>query len=165
MSNVILIGMPGAGKSTLGIQLAKETARDFIDTDVLIQLRERKTLQGIIDETDYLNLRKIEEEILLSLDCDHYVIATGGSVVYSEKGMKLLQGIGVIVFLDASLVELRQRIDNYESRGITKRSEQTFEELYTERKKLYEQYADITFDCNGKDQNSLLVEMVLRLKP
>ena len=152
--------MPGAGKSTLGVQLAKETARDFVDTDVLIQLKEKKTLQAIIDESDYLNLRDIEEQVLLSLQSDNHIIATGGSAVYSANGMGRLKKLGPIVFLDASIDELRQRISNYESRGITKRPDQSFDELYKERQTLYKKYADITIDCNGKNQHQLMLELI-----
>lgn len=160
MNSIILIGMPGAGKSTLGVQLAKETARDFVDTDVLIQVREDKTLQAIMDATDYLNLRAIEEQMLLSLDLSGHVIATGGSAVYSEAGMTKLKTLGQIVFLDASLSELRQRIHNYEHRGIARKVGQSFEDLYQERRALYQRYADVTIDCNGKGQEAVMTELL-----
>jgi len=159
MSNIILIGMPGAGKSTLGVQLAKDSARDFVDTDVLIQLREHKTLQQIIDDSDYLHLRAIEEVVLLGLDCDNHIIATGGSAVYSSAGMAHLASLGQIVFLDTDLSELRQRIDNYETRGITRRPDQSFAELFRERQALYQQFADITVDCNSSSQQAILVQL------
>ncbi|MGK0499895.1 MAG: shikimate kinase [Oceanicoccus sp.] len=160
MRNIILIGMPGAGKSTLGVQLAKETARDFVDTDVLIQLREHKTLQQIMDETDYLNLRHIEEQVLLSMACRHHVIATGGSAVYSEAGMAQLKSLGTVVFLDVALDELRRRIDNYEDRGIARRPEQSFEALFEERLVLYRRYAGVVIDCGNKPQSQLLHELI-----
>jgi len=163
MSNIILIGMPGAGKSTLGVQLAKDSARDFIDTDVLIQLREHKTLQQIIEDSDYLHLRDIEEAVLLGLKCDNHVIATGGSAVYSSAGMAHLGSLGRIVFLDTDLLELRQRIDNYEVRGITRRPDQSFAELFTERQALYQQFADITIDCNGRSQQRILTQLQQQL--
>jgi len=156
--------MPGAGKSTLGVQLAKETARDFVDTDVMIQLREGKTLQSIIDDSDYLNLRRIEEEILSSLDISHHVVATGGSAVYSDLGMNKLKTLGPVIFLDVDLAELRQRIDNYDHRGIARRTDQSFEDLYIERRGLYNKYADFVIDCNGKKQHVVLRELQKILK-
>lgn len=163
MKCISLIGMPGAGKSTLGIQLAKETARDFIDTDVLIQLREGKTLQQIMDEVGYLNLRLIEEQVLLCLQLEHHVIATGGSAVYSKDGMQLLKDLGAIVYLDVPIDELKSRIKNYENRGISRSDNQSFEALYKERGRLYRKYADITVCCNGKDQSQILEELKLCL--
>lgn len=166
MSNtqsLILVGMPGAGKSTLGVLLAKETARDFVDTDVLIQVREERTLQEIMEASDYLNLRRVEEEVLLGVDLTHHVIATGGSAVYSELGMSKLKTLGPVIFLDVSLDELRRRIHNYESRGIARRPEQSFEALFKERNALYRRWADIVIDCNGKPQEVIIEELLARL--
>lgn len=159
MSCIVLIGMPGAGKSTLGVQLAKETARDFVDTDVAIQLREKKTLQAIIVESGYLKLRDIEEQVLLDLNVSHHVIATGGSAVYSERGMAKLKTLGPVIFLDVKLDELRRRINNYDDRGIARRANQSFEDLYNERVALYNKYADIVIDCAQKSQGLLLREL------
>ena len=161
--SIVLIGMPGAGKSTLGVLLAKETARDFVDTDVLIQVREGKTLQDILNETDFLNLRHIEEQTLLSVDLSHHVIATGGSAVYSERGMKHLAGLGPIIFLDCSLAELRRRIQNYETRGIARRPDQSFEDLFEERKTLYCRYANLVVKCDGLTQQEILDQIVAQL--
>lgn len=161
--SVILIGMPGAGKSTIGVLLAKESARDFIDTDVLIQVREGKTLQHILDESDYLNLRHIEEEVLLGTELPHHIIATGGSAVYSEKGMAQLKSFGPVVYLDVDLGELNRRIHNYETRGVARRPDQSFEELFAERQELYRRYADITVDCNGKSQEAVIEEILAAL--
>lgn len=154
--SVILIGMPGAGKSTIGVMLAKELAKDFIDTDVLIQVREGKTLQEIMDESDYLNLRRIEEEVLLETDLPNHVIATGGSVVYGDAGMQHMKRYGPVVFLNVSLAELTRRIHNYESRGIARRPDQSFQEVFDERNKLYRHYADIVVDCDGRDQAQVI---------
>ena len=163
LSSVVLVGMPGAGKSTLGVLLAKETARDFIDTDVLIQVREGQTLQSILDTSDYLNLRRIEEEVLLTVDLTHHVIATGGSAVYSDRGMAKLKSLGPVVFLEVALDELRRRIHNYDERGIARRPDQSFAELFAERDALYRQYADIVIDCNGKSQEAILEELRAQL--
>jgi len=161
--SIVLIGMPGAGKSTLGVLLAKETARDFVDTDVLIQVREGKTLQEILNETDYLNLRQIEEQALLSVDLSQHVIATGGSAVYSERGMQHLAQLGPIVFLDCSLAELRRRIQNYETRGIARRPEQSFEALFDERNALYCRYANLVIHCDGLSQQEIVDQIVGQL--
>ncbi|MCP3908907.1 MAG: shikimate kinase [Oceanicoccus sp.] len=160
MSSISLIGMPGAGKSTLGVQLAKATARDFVDTDLLIQLREHKPLQQIIDETDYLNLRRIEEETLLAVNDNNHIIATGGSAVYSEAGMAALKKLGPVVFLDVALDELKQRINNYEQRGIARHPEQNFADLFAERNALYRRHADHVIDCAGKTQDELVAMIV-----
>ena len=156
-SNITLIGMPGAGKSTIGIILAKNLGMGFIDTDVLIQINQQKTLQQIIDETDHLHLRDIEESEVLKLNVDNHVIATGGSVVYSEKAMAHLQKLSHIVFLDVAFDELERRIHNFESRGIAKREDQTFQELFDERRALYLRYAEIAIDGNERDQEELAI--------
>lgn len=154
-SNITLIGMPGAGKSTVGIILAKNLSFGFIDTDILIQINQQKTLQQILDSTDYLNLRAIEEKELLKLNVSRHIIATGGSVPYSEKSMALLDRVSHIVFLQVSIEELRRRIHNYESRGIAKAPDQTFMELFEERRRLYEHYAHITIHCDGMGQDEV----------
>ena len=156
-SNITLIGMPGAGKSTIGIILAKNLGMGFIDTDVLIQINQQKTLQEIIDETDHLHLRDIEEQEILKLNVRNHVIATGGSVVYSVRAMSHLQAISHIVFLDVTFEELERRIHNFESRGIAKREDQTFQELFDERRALYRRYAEITIDGNVLDQEELAI--------
>lgn len=157
--SVILIGMPGAGKSTIGVLLAKELAKDFIDTDVLIQVREGKTLQDIMDESDYLNLRRIEEEVLLETHLPNHVIATGGSVVYGDAGMQHLKTYGPVVFLSVSLAELTRRIHNYESRGIARRPDQSFQEVFDERNALYRHYADIVVECDGLSMGQVLEQV------
>lgn len=159
-TSLILVGMPGAGKSTIGLLLAKELAKGFVDSDLLIQLREEKTLQDIIEERDYLALRRVEEEILLSMVYPNHVIATGGSVIYSEAGMAHLKKFGRIIFLNVSSDELQRRIDNYESRGIARRPDQTFVELFLERQKLYQQYADIVINCEQKSQAEIVREII-----
>lgn len=142
--NIVLIGMPGAGKSTVGVLLAKALGKNFVDSDVLIQVREGKTLQQIMDENDYLHLRQIEEAVLTDIDGLNLVIATGGSAVYSDNAMAHLARNGIIVYLDVPLHSLRQRIRDYDTRGIARRPNQSFEELFAERSALYRRYADIT---------------------
>lgn len=148
-SNIVLIGMPGAGKSTVGVVLAKKTARDFVDTDILIQTAQGRTLQDIVDRDGYAALRKVEEEALLGLHVQRHVISTGGSAVYSDPAMVHLKSDGVAVFLDVSLATLESRIPDFSTRGLAKRPDQSFAELFDERNGLYNKYADITIKCDG----------------
>jgi shikimate kinase len=146
--NITLIGMPGAGKSTTGIILAKLMSFGLIDTDVLIQTNQKKSLQKILDESDHMNLRRMEEEEILKIRVKEHVIATGGSAVYSQEAMEHLGDISVIVFLKADYDILQKRIRNFYSRGIAKAPNQSFMELYGERQPLYEKYARLTIECN-----------------
>ena len=154
-SNIVLIGMPGSGKSTVGVILAKMASLDFVDTDILIQRAAGKSLQEIIDTDGYLVLRRIEEEVLLKLDCRDHVIATGGSAVYSPAAISHLKEDGVIIFLDVDIETLQSRIRNYETRGLAKRPDQTLEELFAERLALYREYADITISGAGLTQEEV----------
>ncbi|MDG1818458.1 MAG: shikimate kinase [Porticoccaceae bacterium] len=161
--SIVLIGMPGAGKSTLGILLAKELGMGFVDTDVTIQVREGKTLQQILEDSDYMNLRKIEEQVLLSEDIANKVVATGGSAAYSEAGMARLKESATVVFLDVTLEELGNRITNFESRGIARRPDQSLESLFEERRKLYKKYADIAVDCDQQSLEQSLKSVIQQL--
>ncbi len=151
-SNVTLIGMPGAGKSTTGIILAKYLSCGFLDTDVLIQVNRQKTLQKIIDESGYLTLRKIEEDEILGIHVENHVIATGGSAVYSSIAMSHLRDISTIVFLAVDFEIILRRIHNFDTRGIAKAENQTFRDLFEERQILYEKYAEWTIDCSNMAQ-------------
>ncbi|MFV0436754.1 MAG: shikimate kinase [Desulfopila sp.] len=162
-SNIVLIGMPGSGKSTVGIILAKILARNFVDTDVLIQLQEGLTLQEIIDSSDYMALRRIEEEVLIGIDHRQHVVATGGSAPYSHRAMAHLREDGIIVFLDADLPCLCSRIQNYQTRGLAKRPEQSFQELFAERYRLYSRYSDITIDCSARSQEEVCQAIIDQL--
>ncbi len=146
LSNLVLIGMPGSGKSTVGIILAKKTSLAFVDTDVLIQASQQQSLQSIVDTQGYAALRKIEEALLLGLSLQNHVIATGGSAVYSDKAMTHLKSDGRIVFLDADINTLMRRIGDFSARGIAKRPGQSFAELFEERLTLYKRHADITIN-------------------
>lgn len=154
-TNLTLIGMPGSGKSTVGIILAKNLSLGFIDTDVLIQINRQKSLQEIINESGYLNLRKVEQEEILKLNVERHVISTGGSAVYSEKAMSHLNSISTIVFLQASFEEIQRRIHDYKTRGIAKAENQTFRELFDERHTLYRKYSEMTIDCNNSNQDDV----------
>ena len=163
-SNIILIGMPGAGKSTIGVILAKQSARDYVDTDVLIQLAEKKSLQQILDEAGYMELRRIEERVLLEHHCRNHVIATGGSAVYSDAAMRHLKANGIAIFLKVEMEELKKRLIDMDTRGIAQRPGQSFAELYDERQRLYRRYADLTIDCTRKTQEEISMEICEQLK-
>lgn len=149
--NVILIGMSGAGKSTLGVLLAKAIGKDFTDTDIIIQQREGRLLQDIIDQDGVDYFMKAEEDIVSSLSFKNSVVATGGSVVYSEKIMESLKNDAVFVYLYVPYEELAARVKNISTRGIVMRNGSTYEDVYNERLPLYKKYADITVDCSAMD--------------
>lgn len=162
--NLILIGMPGSGKSTVGVILAKTLTRPYLDSDILIQLTEKRSLQDIVDSDGYMVLRTIEERVLLGIDCKNHVIATGGSAAYSRKAMEHLKNNGVVIFLDASLETLKNRIHNYETRGLAKRADQSFADLFQERLELYTRYADIIVDSNDKSQEQVCDDICNQLQ-
>jgi shikimate kinase len=163
-SNIVLIGMPGAGKSTVGVILAKLTSRDFIDTDVLIQISQGRLLQDIVDTEGYMALRRIEEVILLGLHCYNHVIATGGSAVYSHAAMEHLRSNGIVVFLDVDLSTLESRVHDFDTRGLAKRPDQSFSDLFKERIILYRKYADITVDCVDLSQEEVCTQIMKEIK-
>jgi shikimate kinase len=163
-SNIVLIGMPGSGKSTVGIILAKLTGRDFVDTDILIQTAHNRSLQDIVDREGYTELRRIEENILLKLNCRNHVIATGGSVVYSEPAMKHLTSQGIAVFLHVDLATLRTRVHDYDTRGLAKRPDQTLDDLFKERFALYRHYADLIIDCIDLTHEEVCSRIITALK-
>jgi shikimate kinase len=144
--NIVLIGMPGSGKSTVGVILAKLLSRGFVDTDLLIQTAQGRSLQSIVNTDGYLALRDIEELLLVSLDCSNQVIATGGSAAYSNPAMTHLKQGGIVVFLHADLETLHQRVHDFSERGLAKSPDQTLDDLFIERQSLYSAYADITID-------------------
>ncbi len=164
LSNIVLVGMPASGKSTVGVLLAKLTSRDFVDTDVLIQRSEGRSLQDIVDTEGHMALRRIEENALLGLDCHNHVIATGGSAVYSQAAMKHLKSDGIVVFLDADLPTLESRVHNFGTRGLAKRPDQSFADLFEERFFLYTKYADVTVDCKDLTQDEVCARIVNELK-
>ena len=146
-NTISLIGMPGVGKSTMGVVLAKLMGLDFLDTDLSIQSREGRTLQDILEEHGHLQLRQIEEEVLLEVPLDERVVATGGSVVYSETAMRRLLAAGPVVYLRADLGTLEQRVAANPLRGIASDADQTFADIFAERTPLYERYATLTVDA------------------
>jgi shikimate kinase len=159
-SNIILIGMPGSGKSTVGVILAKLAGRGFIDTDILIQTATERSLQDIVDTDGQMALRRIEEEILMGISCREHVIATGGSAVYSDRAMAHLRSDGVIVFLEADIAILQSRVNDFTTRGLAKQAGQTFADLFAERAPLYARYADITINCSGLTHEEVCVRII-----
>jgi len=154
--NIVLIGMPGAGKSTVGVVLAKSLGMRFIDTDILIQERTGRMLQEILDRDGPDAFGRIEEETVLSLHAERAVIATGGSVVCSEASMAHLKAGGVVVYLEISYDEMERRLKNITTRGIVLLPGQSLREMYDERVPLYERYADLTVASSGGDLESVV---------
>jgi shikimate kinase len=165
VKNIVLIGMPGVGKSTIGVLLAKAASRPFVDTDLLIQAAEGVRLQDIIDEKGLNAFLEIEERRVLELDCTNAVIATGGSVVYSPRVMDRLKRGGVVVYLELPLDELERRVVNMGSRGIVIAPGQTFASLYAERTPLYHQYADVIIPCAGLTHEQAVDALLRALGP
>ena len=149
--NIVLIGMSGAGKSTLGVLLAKALGMDFVDTDIVIQQREGKTLQDIIDNDGIEQFMKIEEKIISELKFKNCIIATGGSVVYSEKAMNVLKQSGQILYLHVPYEEIQKRLSNITTRGIVIKKGSSLKDVYEERVPLYTKYSDKILDCSNKD--------------
>lgn len=156
MNNVTLIGMPGAGKSTLGVVLAKILGYEFLDSDLLIQKQEKKRLSRIIEEKGTEGFRAVENRVNASIEAENTVIATGGSVVYCDEAMQHLKAIGTVVYLKLSLNAVSRRLGNLKDRGVVLKDGQTLKELYEERTPLYEKYADVVVDEEGKDLEASL---------
>jgi len=162
-NNLALIGMPGAGKSTLGVLLAKRVARSFLDTDLLIQQAEGASLREIIEKHGVAFFRSAEERIVLALECSNAVIATGGSVVYSEEAMEHLGRLGPRIYLDVPLAELDRRLGNLDERGVIREPGQSLEGLLAERRPLYERWADIRVDCDGLEHDGVVSAVIRAL--
>lgn len=158
-NNIILIGMPGAGKSTVGVLLAKALKMPFIDTDLLIQQQENCYLQELIDARGINEFIKIEENVMLGLDVKNHVIATGGSVIYSEAAVKHLKASGVLVFLNTKMYQLEHRLKNVHTRGIAMKNGQTLSTLFDERMPLYKKYSDLEIDCSKKRIETIVTEI------
>ncbi len=150
-NNIILIGMPGAGKSTIGVVLAKIMGLDFCDTDLVIQKNTKRTLQDIIDNDGLEAFLLAERSAVLSLNVDGCVIATGGSVVLQDDVMAQLRSLGVVVYLRASYKQITKRIHNLSTRGIAFENGQTLLDIYDQRTPLYEHFCDVYVDCDDFD--------------
>lgn len=157
--NIILIGMPGAGKSTVGVVLAKRLGYGFVDSDLIIQERCGKLLHELIEEKGVEGFWEIEDAVNASLSLQRSVIATGGSAVYGRKAMEHLRKMGTVVYLKLSYEEIADRLGDLNARGVTLRPGQTLRELYAERIPLYEKYAHATVDCDGKTLREVVTQL------
>lgn len=158
-SNLVLIGMPGAGKSTVGVVLAKNLGYHFLDSDLCIQEAENRLLHEIIAEDGLNGFLQIENRINASLTVEKSVIATGGSVVYGKEAMEHLGKIGTIVYLRLPYDEIENRLGDLTKRGVALKKGQTLQDLYEERVPLYERYAHVIIDCNGKMIRDIVAEI------
>lgn len=160
--NIVLIGMPGAGKSTVGVVLAKRLGYRFVDSDLVIQEQTGKLLHELITEHGVDGFLKIEEQINAELTCEGAVIATGGSVIYGEKAMKHLREIGCVVYLKLSYEEIEERLGDLTARGVALKNGQTLRDLYNERCPLYEKYAHVVQECDSKQVREIVEELAAR---
>ena len=156
---VVLIGMPGAGKSTVGVVLAKMLGWRFVDSDLVIQEKYGKLLHELIEERGVEGFWRLENDVNASLEGGRQVIATGGSAVYGGEAMAHLRAIGTVVYLRLSCEELRIRLGDLNERGVTLRPGQTLESLYAERSPLYEKYAHLTVECEGRMLREIAAEV------
>jgi shikimate kinase len=162
--NIVLIGMPGAGKSTMGVILAKALRRTFVDTDIVIQEQEGRLLQEIIGTEGPDAFLAIEEKAILSLRCSNAVIATGGSVVFSGQAMEHLKSRGIVIYLEVSFPEMEKRLRNITTRGIVLHQGESLHDMYNARVPLYGKYADITVTCSDGDFEDCVGNVIAELK-
>ena len=146
--NITLIGMPGAGKSTVGVVLAKRIGMDFVDTDLIIQKEYNKTLSEIIDAKGIEGFKKVENDVISKLELDNTIIATGGSAVYGKEAMKHLRDISKVVYIELSEENIEDRLGDLNERGVVLEDGETLQELYDERIPLYKKYAHIIVNAD-----------------
>ena len=164
MRNVVLIGMPGCGKSTLGVLLAKALMMDFVDTDLLLQKQSGKSLQKMVDELGSDGFSNVEEAFVEQLHLENTVIATGGSVALENRAMEKLKEDGVIVFIKLSYDTIEKRLKNISTRGIAMKKGQTLQDLYNLRQPAYHRWADVTVEADGQDIEQTVAQLVHQLK-
>lgn len=164
MENIVLTGMPGAGKSTVGVVLAKRMGYRFVDSDLVIQDTYGKLLHELIEEHGIEGFWEIEDWVNSGLECDRCVIATGGSAVYGRKAMEHLRSIATVVYLKLPYEEIEHRLGDLGARGVTIHPGQTLRDLYEERVPLYEKYADVTIDCRDKQLREIVTEIADRFQ-
>lgn len=165
MKNIILIGMPACGKSTVGVLLAKTLAAGFVDTDLILQRRQRNTLQALINKYGLQRFREFEDEALLCVEeLSDTVIATGGSAVFCDRGMRYLKQNGVCVYLELPLEELQKRLSNIKTRGIACRKGESLDEIFAQRSPFYEKYADVRIDCSSLTAEETAEKIIEKLK-
>ena len=158
--NIILIGMPGVGKSTIGVILAKELGYRFIDSDLVIQEQEKRLLREIIEDEGVDGFLEIENRVNAGLKAERSVIATGGSAVYGREAMEHFKQIGTVIYLHLPFEQLQKRLGNLKGRGVVLRAGQTLKDLFEERSPLYQRYADQVIDEEGKDIEGTLSEIL-----
>lgn len=163
MKNIVLIGMPGAGKSTIGVILAKVLGLKFIDTDLLIQEQEKSLLKDIIERKGLQGFLEIENQVNCDIITDHAIIATGGSVIYGTQAMNHLQKIGTVVYIKLSYETIKKRLGNIKQRGVVLKKGQNLKSLYEERCPLYEKYAHIIVDSEGLGTEELMEKIIYLL--
>jgi len=161
--NIVLIGMPAVGKSTIGVLLAERIRFSYLDTDIYLQVNEGRRLYEIIAADGMDGFCDIEEKNILSLTCRSHVIATGGSVVYREAAMAHLKSMGALIHMDVSPDELKRRIGNIDQRGVVHSGGQTLADLYAERHPLYRRYEDIFIDCSKKSPEAVVEEITSQI--
>ena len=161
---IVLTGMPGAGKSTVGVVLAKRLGLRFIDSDLVIQERTGKLLHTLIEELGNEGFWQLENDINCTIDTQDAVVATGGSAIYGESAMEHFKKAGTVVYLQLPYEEIEDRLGDLAMRGVTVRNGQTLSDLYNERKPLYEKYASLTIDCSGKALRDIVVEIAEKVK-
>ena len=160
MENVILVGMPACGKSTIGVILAKTMNKGFIDTDLLIQQKEGRPLQAIINEHGNEYFHQVEESVLLDVEVKNYVIATGGSAIYFDRAMEHFKENGRILYIQVSLETILERLKNIKTRGVTLGAGQTLEDLYKQRIPLYEKHADLIINAEGLSMEEIVEKII-----
>ena len=162
--NIVLIGMPGCGKSTVGVVLAKNLAMEFVDSDLVIQRSQGMRLSAILEKVGDEGFREIENRVNSELRVENSVIATGGSVVYGEEAMRHLKEIGVVIYLKLSYAQVEDRLGDLHARGVTIRPGQTLRDLYDERCPLYERWADMVVECDGKRLREVVLTITGKLE-
>ena len=160
MKNVILVGMPACGKSTIGVVLAKTMNKGFVDTDILIQQAESRTLQEIIDQEGNDYFHHVEERVLLDFDGEDYLVATGGSAIYFDRAMDKFKEKGVVVYIKVTLDTILERLNNIRSRGVTLEKGQTIADLYEQRIPLYQKHADVVIEADGLSVEEVVEKMI-----
>lgn len=162
--NIVLIGMPGAGKSTVGVVLAKRLGYRFIDSDLVIQEKYEKLLHELISEYGVEGFWQLENDVNAGLNVHRSIIATGGSAVYGRKAMEHLREIGTVVYLKLSYEEIEHRLGDLNARGVTLKEGQSLADLFAERVPLYEKYAHITVECDDKLLRDVMQEIADKVK-
>lgn len=163
MNNIVLIGMSGAGKSTIGVLLAKAINKSFMDTDLLLQQKYHRLLHEIIHIEGIEVFKEYEEKMLVDINCENKVIATGGSVVYSHKGMKHLKTLGKVVYIKVDYENIAGRLKDIKTRGVVMAPGQSLKALYEERQPLYEEYADVILNVDYESVEETLLKLIQQL--